>query len=93
MVVDGARVLNPGGLRRADEFVRHKALDAVGDLALAGAPIRGAYAASRGGHELTRRLLEALFADRTAYRWVEADTHPAARRDVETTQTMRLAAE
>jgi UDP-3-O-[3-hydroxymyristoyl] N-acetylglucosamine deacetylase len=63
VVVDGARVLNPGGLRMGDEFVRHKLLDAVGDLALAGASIRGRYVSHRAGHALNNRLLRALFAD------------------------------
>lgn len=63
VVVDGARILNPEGLRYTDEFVRHKLLDSVGDLALAGAPIRGSYHALKGGHALNNRLLQALFAD------------------------------
>lgn len=68
IVVDGAKVLNPGGLRMADEFVRHKLLDAVGDLALAGAPIAGRFIAHRSGHALNNRLLRALFADAAAWR-------------------------
>ena len=56
VVVEGDRVLNPGGLRRVDEFVRHKMLDALGDLALAGAPILGAYRGVRAGHGATNRL-------------------------------------
>ena len=64
VVVDQARVLNPAGLRMPDEFVRHKLLDAVGDLALAGAPLRGRFIAHRSGHTLNNRLLRALFADR-----------------------------
>jgi UDP-3-O-[3-hydroxymyristoyl] N-acetylglucosamine deacetylase len=68
VVFDGARVVNPGGLRHADEAVRHKMLDALGDLALAGAPILGRYTASRAGHAVTNRLLHALFADPAAYR-------------------------
>ena len=63
-MVDQARVLNPAGLRMPDEFVRHKLLDAVGDLALAGAPLRGRFIAHRSGHTLNNRLLRALFADR-----------------------------
>jgi UDP-3-O-[3-hydroxymyristoyl] N-acetylglucosamine deacetylase len=62
VVVAGDRVLNEGGLRYADEFVRHKVLDAVGDLALAGAPILGHFRGVRSGHDLNRQLLEALFA-------------------------------
>jgi UDP-3-O-[3-hydroxymyristoyl] N-acetylglucosamine deacetylase len=67
VVVDDDRVLNPGGLRMRDEFVRHKLLDAVGDLALAGAALHGRFVAHRSGHALNSRLLHALFADpRTA---------------------------
>ncbi|MBN9563586.1 MAG: UDP-3-O-acyl-N-acetylglucosamine deacetylase [Alphaproteobacteria bacterium] len=76
VVVDAARVLNPGGLRRPDEFVRHKLLDAVGDLALAGAPLRGRFAAHRSGHTLNNRLLRALFADASAWRFA-GDVAPA----------------
>ena len=68
VVVDGARVVNPGGLRHADEAVRHKMLDALGDLALAGAPILGRYTGIRAGHAMTNKLLHALFADPLAYR-------------------------
>lgn len=68
VVVDGPLVLNPGGLRHPDEFVRHKLVDAVGDLALAGAPIQGRFTGHRSGHALNNRLLRALFADRAAWR-------------------------
>jgi UDP-3-O-[3-hydroxymyristoyl] N-acetylglucosamine deacetylase len=68
VVVDGERVLNPGGLRRPDEFVRHKLLDVVGDLALAGAPLRARFTGHRSGHALNNRLLRALFADAAAWR-------------------------
>jgi UDP-3-O-[3-hydroxymyristoyl] N-acetylglucosamine deacetylase len=68
VVVEKARVLNPAGLRMPDEFVRHKLLDAVGDLSLAGLPIRGRFRAHRSGHTLNRRLLEALFAAPDSYR-------------------------
>lgn len=71
IVVDGARVLNPEGLRYEDEFVRHKMLDAVGDLGLAGAPIIGRYQGERAGHDMTNRLLRALFADAANWCWVE----------------------
>src|ERR1700693_2660136 len=67
LVITEDRVLNPEGLRFADEFVRHKVLDAVGDLALAGAPILGAYRSVRGGHKLNQRVLTALIADRSAW--------------------------
>lgn len=69
IVVDEGRILNPEGLRRPTEFVRHKILDAVGDLALAGAPIIGRYRGVKSGHDLTNRLLHALFADPDAWTW------------------------
>ena len=69
-MVDGPRVLNPSGLRSADEFVRHKLLDAVGDLALAGAPLRARFSGHRSGHALNNRLLRALFADAANWRMV-----------------------
>jgi UDP-3-O-[3-hydroxymyristoyl] N-acetylglucosamine deacetylase len=68
VLVSGNRVLNDGGLRYADEFVRHKLLDAFGDLYLAGGPIIGHFRGERSGHALTRRLLAALFADPDAWR-------------------------
>ena len=61
VVVDGENVLNPGGLRYSDEPVRHKMLDALGDLALAGAPIIGRYTGVRAGHAITNNLLRELF--------------------------------
>lgn len=71
IVVDGPLVLNPGGLRRPDEFVRHKLLDVVGDLALAGAALSARFIGHRSGHALNNKLLRALFADRGAWRMVE----------------------
>ncbi|SNX69354.1 UDP-3-O-[3-hydroxymyristoyl] N-acetylglucosamine deacetylase [Cereibacter ovatus] len=68
VVFEGDRILSPGGLRHADEPVRHKMLDALGDLALAGGPIIGRYTGIRAGHALTNRLLRALFARRDAFR-------------------------
>ena len=61
--VDGMRVQAEGGLRYADEFVRHKVLDCVGDLYLAGAPLLGRVTFVRGGHEMNRRLLTAIFSE------------------------------
>lgn len=78
IVVDGAEILNPGGLRRADEFVRHKMLDALGDLALAGAPILGAYTGVRAGHGVTNRLLRKLFATEGAWEVVLLDAQEAS---------------
>ena len=77
VVVDGDRVLNPGGLRRSDEFVRHKMLDALGDLALAGAPILGAYRGVRAGHGATNRLLRQLYATPGSWEWVTLDAETA----------------
>ncbi|MDN5788610.1 UDP-3-O-acyl-N-acetylglucosamine deacetylase [Pseudorhodobacter sp.] len=74
VVFEGDKVLSPGGLRHADEPVRHKMLDALGDLSLAGGPILGRYVGLRAGHALTNRLLHALFANRTAWDAVECGT-------------------
>lgn len=71
VVFDGDRVVSPGGLRHSDEPVRHKMLDALGDLALAGGPILGRYTGIRAGHALTNRLLRKLFATEGAWRMVE----------------------
>jgi UDP-3-O-[3-hydroxymyristoyl] N-acetylglucosamine deacetylase len=71
LVVTEDRVLNPEGLRFADEFVRHKILDAIGDLALAGQPLLATYRTIRGGHKLNHAVLSALMADKTAWRLVE----------------------
>jgi UDP-3-O-[3-hydroxymyristoyl] N-acetylglucosamine deacetylase len=73
------RIINPEGLRFPDEFVRHKILDAIGDLALAGAPLQATYKAYIPGHKVNAMMLEALFADRSAYAIVDA---PVVRRDV-----------
>jgi len=77
VVFDGDKVVSPGGLRHADEPVRHKMLDALGDLALAGAPLIGHYTGVRAGHSLTNTLLRALFATPGAVRLVECDTEMA----------------
>lgn len=78
VVVDGDTVLSPGGLRHADEAVRHKMLDALGDLALAGAPILGHYEGHKAGHTLTNMLLCALFASPDSFRVRECDAALAA---------------
>jgi UDP-3-O-[3-hydroxymyristoyl] N-acetylglucosamine deacetylase len=67
-------VVNPEGLRYPDEFVRHKMLDAIGDLALAGSPLLGAYRSYCGGHRLNFAVLEALFSDRANYTMIEGGT-------------------
>lgn len=79
VVVDGAEVLSPGGLRHSDEAVRHKMLDALGDLYTAGAPILGRYTGQRAGHAVTNALLCALFDDPSLWRWADADAATAAR--------------
>jgi UDP-3-O-[3-hydroxymyristoyl] N-acetylglucosamine deacetylase len=72
LVINENRLLNPEGLRYPDEFARHKALDAIGDLALAGAPLLGVYRSVRGGHKLNHAVLSALMADPSA--WVLVDS-------------------
>ena len=67
VMISGDHVLNTGGLRYADEFVRHKLVDAFGDLYLAGGPIIGRFCGVRSGHTQTRRVLAALFADPEAW--------------------------
>ena len=76
IVVDGDRILNREGLRYADEFVRHKILDSIGDLYLAGAPLIGHFHGHRSGHRLNNDLLHALFADAGAWR-MEASSDDA----------------
>ncbi len=78
IVVDGADVLSPGGLRHQDEPVRHKMLDALGDLALAGAPVMGQYYGYKAGHTLTNKLLQKLMSDPTNFSIVECDAAQAA---------------
>ena len=67
IVMDEYRVLNADGLRYGDEFVKHKVLDAVGDLYLLGHPLLGAFSAHKSGHALNNKLLRALMADKTAW--------------------------
>src|SRR6202043_2648284 len=74
VVFDNPRLPTPGGSPSGDEAPRHKVLDAIGDLALAGLPLLGAYRSVRGGHKLNHAVLTALMADRSAWRVVEAET-------------------
>jgi UDP-3-O-[3-hydroxymyristoyl] N-acetylglucosamine deacetylase len=67
IVVDDQKVLNAGGLRYDDEFVKHKILDAIGDMWVLGHPLLAAYSAFRSGHALNNRLLRAVLADRANY--------------------------
>jgi UDP-3-O-[3-hydroxymyristoyl] N-acetylglucosamine deacetylase len=79
IVLDQTGIMNPGGLRFADEFIRHKLLDAIGDLYLAGGPIIGAYDGYKAGHEMNNLILRALFADDSAYELAEmGDERPLA---------------
>lgn len=73
VVFDEERLLNTEGLRYSDECARHKVLDVIGDLALAGLPLLGAYRSVRGGHKLNHAVLTALLADRSAWRVLESD--------------------
>jgi UDP-3-O-[3-hydroxymyristoyl] N-acetylglucosamine deacetylase len=72
------KILNPGGLRYEDEFVRHKLLDAIGDLALCGLPIYGRFRSYKGGHALNALVLQGLFASEANYEIVTADQLPVA---------------
>ncbi len=72
VIGDDDKVINQGGLRWADEFARHKTLDAIGDLALAGARFVGCYRSYRGGHKLNAMALRALLSDRSAFEIVES---------------------
>lgn len=83
VVFDETRLLNTEGLRYRDECARHKVLDAVGDLALSGLPLLGAYRSVRGGHKLNHAVLTALMADRSAWRVVESETPRRSRASVE----------
>src|SRR4051794_11312428 len=78
VAIGEAAVINPEGLRFADEFVRHKALDAIGDLALSGYPLLASYYSYCGGHRLNFAILEALFSDRSNYAIVESGTRREA---------------
>lgn len=79
VVVNGADVLSPGGLRHSDEAVRHKMLDAMGDLALATCPILGRYTGTRAGHALTNSLMRKLFSRSDSFRMVLCDAATAAK--------------
>jgi len=79
VVVQGDEILTPGGLRHKDEAVRHKMLDALGDLALAGAPILGHYIGRKAGHALTNALLRTVFVRPDAYRMVTCTPDMATR--------------
>jgi UDP-3-O-[3-hydroxymyristoyl] N-acetylglucosamine deacetylase len=73
IVVDDAKVLNEGGLRYDDEFVKHKILDAIGDMYVAGHPLIGAYTAYKSGHALNNKLVRAVLADKSSHDIVSFD--------------------
>lgn len=73
IVMDEYRVLNSDGLRYADEFVKHKVLDAIGDLYILGHPLLAAFSAHKSGHALNNALLHALLAQQDAWEWVSFD--------------------
>ncbi|MBU2085578.1 MAG: UDP-3-O-acyl-N-acetylglucosamine deacetylase, partial [Alphaproteobacteria bacterium] len=82
VVLDDGAVMNPEGLRAEDEFVRHKMLDAVGDLMLAGAPIAGSYDAVQPGHALNNALVRKLLSTPSAWCWetdADMDVHMPVR--------------
>jgi UDP-3-O-[3-hydroxymyristoyl] N-acetylglucosamine deacetylase len=83
LVVSDNRILNPEGTRFPDEFVRHKVLDAIGDLALAGGPLLGTYRTVRGGHKLNHAVLCALMSDASAWTWVDGEALRPARGHLE----------
>src|SRR3984893_15646258 len=84
VVFDDERLLNPEGLRFADECARHKVLDVIGDLARAVLPLLGAFRSVRGGHKVNHAVLTALMADRTSWRIVEGETVRRSRTALET---------
>ena len=92
VVLSNDGVMNDGGLRFLDEFVRHKALDCIGDLYLAGAPMLGHVQCIRSGHGTNHLLLEALFADEAAWRYVVLDDQRIAGASVERWQAASVAA-
>jgi UDP-3-O-[3-hydroxymyristoyl] N-acetylglucosamine deacetylase len=85
IVVSDQRILNPEGTRFPDEFVRHKMLDAIGDLALAGGQLLATYRSVRGGHKLNHAVLAALMSDASAWTWVDGEALRPARGHVEMT--------
>ena len=95
VICDDNKIINPEGLRYRDEFVRHKTLDAVGDLALAGAQILGCYRSYRGGHKLNAMAVQALMSDPANYEWTDADMvgQPAMRLEVMSVNAPAFAAD
>lgn len=73
ILVDNDRIVNPGGLRFEDEFVRHKILDAIGDLSLIGVPVIGHYHAFKSGHLMNKLLIHKLLTDKSAWSYISMD--------------------
>ncbi|MEK7825013.1 MAG: UDP-3-O-acyl-N-acetylglucosamine deacetylase, partial [Nitrospirota bacterium] len=73
VVVGDQEILNEGGLRYKDEFVRHKILDLIGDMSLLGSPIIGSIIATRSGHALNTRLVLEVLSKKDCWIWVNAD--------------------
>ena len=71
VVLDEKSIMNPEGLRHENEFARHKVLDAVGDIYIAGGPMIGAYEAVKPGHNMNNRILQELFSRPDAWEWVD----------------------
>ena len=92
VVVSDGRVLNEEGLRFGDEFVRHKVLDSMGDLYLAGAPLLAHFEGVRSGHRLHHRLVSTLLADQSAWRYVELDDGVAPAHQGDTPVSLAAAA-
>ena len=95
VICDDNKIINPEGLRYSDEFVRHKTLDAVGDLALAGAQILGCYRSYRGGHKLNALAVQELLSDPANYEWTDVEMvgQPALRLEVMSVNTPAFAAD
>ena len=92
VVLSGDEILNEGGLRYTNEFVRHKVLDCIGDLYLAGGPLIGHYNGRRAGHAVHNKLLRALFADANAWTWTSLEETVAEPTEVEATWPAPLVA-
>ncbi len=93
VAIGDGKVMNKEGLRYPQEFVRHKMLDAVGDLALAGMPLLGAYRSYKGGHRLNSMVLQALFADASNWELVQAPRTRASRSPIQIVSETVVAAE
>jgi UDP-3-O-[3-hydroxymyristoyl] N-acetylglucosamine deacetylase len=93
VAIGEGKVMNKEGLRYPQEFVRHKMLDAVGDLALAGMPLLGAYRSYKGGHRLNSMVLQALFADASNWELVQAPRTRASRSPIQIVSESVVAAE